>query len=159
MLSYCKSLGVILAIAFVMSGSMSHTVFAGDIKISIERLKTLKGHVEVALYDSAEHFAKQETPLKRWYVPTVEIAQKGILAKNLPEGFYALAIYHDENNNRLLDQTFFAWPLEGFGFSLDVAPLFTLPDFKDTSFYLANNSRIRQGITMRYWGQFDFDRW
>ena len=36
---------------------------------------------------------------------------------DLPPGRYALAGYHDENDNDRFDQTWIGWPDEGLGFS------------------------------------------
>ena len=132
---------------------------AGTLTVLPSRLIGSEGHVGIAIYDSEDHYAKQETPIRRAYIPANEFPENGFKFKNLPEGFYAVAMYHDVNNNRIFDQTFFGWPLEGFGFSHDVIPMLTLPDFKDTSFYLAGNSNARQKLVMRYWNRFDFDAW
>lgn len=147
---------ILLAVILV---GMPLAAQAGSLTVLPSRLIGGEGHVDIAVYDSEDHYAKQETPVRRAYIVASEFPRNGFTFKNLPEGFYAVAMYHDVNNNGIFDQTFFGWPLEGFGFSHDVVPMLTLPDFKDTSFYLAGNSNARQKLVMRYWGQFDFEAW
>ena len=51
----------------------------------------------------------------------------------LKPGTYALAVYHDENENREFDTGFLGIPLEGFGFSNDAPVFFGPPDFADAA--------------------------
>ncbi|WP_428375131.1 DUF2141 domain-containing protein [Lichenicoccus sp.] len=44
-------------------------------------------------------------------------------------GTYAVAIYHDENDNHHFDRNFLGLPAEGYGFSNNAAPLFAPPRF------------------------------
>ncbi|MFQ5624920.1 MAG: DUF2141 domain-containing protein, partial [Paracoccaceae bacterium] len=52
---------------------------------------------------------------------------------DLKPGTYAIAVYHDENENRELDRGFLGIPLEGFGFSNDSFIGFGAPDFADAA--------------------------
>lgn len=151
-----KIMQIYLALTLFIMGQNAH---AGDLTIVIENLEDKEGYLEIALYDSEDHYAKQETPTRRLYVPAAEATPRGFSFKNLPEGFYAVAIYHDENKNGQFDQTFFGWPKEGFGFSRGAKPVFDLPDFGETSFYLARNARAREGIVLRYLDPLDYESW
>ena len=44
-------------------------------------------------------------------------------------GTYAVAVYHDENDNHRFDRTLLGLPAEGYGFSNNVTPLFGLPSY------------------------------
>ena len=44
-------------------------------------------------------------------------------------GTYAVAVYHDENDNHRFDRSLLGLPAEGYGFSNNVTPLFGLPSF------------------------------
>jgi uncharacterized protein (DUF2141 family) len=44
-------------------------------------------------------------------------------------GTYAVAVYHDENDNHRFDRTLLGLPAEGYGFSNNVTPLLGLPSF------------------------------
>ena len=57
-----------------------------------------------------------------------------IVIKGLKPGFYALAVFHDENLNDNFDQGIFGIPLEKYGFSNDASGFFSAPDFDDAKF-------------------------
>ena len=66
----------------------------------------------------------------------------------LPRGPYALAVIHDENDNRRLD-TFAGIPREGFGFSRNPPIGFGAPRFAAARFDLAGDADTQQ-VRMRY---------
>ena len=47
----------------------------------------------------------------------------------LPPGRYAIAIYHDENGNGVMDKNFIGIPSEGFGFSRNARGFAGPPSF------------------------------
>ena len=55
-----------------------------------------------------------------------------LIIDNLKEGYYAMAIYHDENSNNEFD-TFLSFPEEKYGFSNDAA-VFLINDNWDSDY-------------------------
>jgi uncharacterized protein (DUF2141 family) len=53
---------------------------------------------------------------------------EGCFALSAP-GTYAVAVYHDENDNHRFDRTLLGLPAEGYGFSNDAPTPFGLPSF------------------------------
>ena len=49
-------------------------------------------------------------------------------------GEYAIAVYHDENNNGHMDKRMFGIPKEPYGFSNNYRPLMSAPTFNDCKF-------------------------
>lgn len=49
----------------------------------------------------------------------------------LPQGSYAIACFHDENDNDKLDRAFSGFPTEAYGFSNDARGVFGPPDLED----------------------------
>ena len=64
-------------------------------------------------------------------------------------GTYAVAVYHDENDNHHFDRTLLGLPAEGYGFSNNVKPLFGLPSFASVTFPVGP-TQTRIGITLIY---------
>ena len=54
--------------------------------------------------------------------------------ENLRLGTYALSLYHDENNNGMLDTNFFGIPKEPYGFSNDARGTFGPPKYTAAQF-------------------------
>jgi uncharacterized protein (DUF2141 family) len=66
----------------------------------------------------------------------------------IPQGTYAIACYHDENNNGKLDTKFMGIPKEGTGASNDARGTMGPPKFKDAKFQLVSDTSVR--IQMNY---------
>ncbi|RKX74450.1 MAG: hypothetical protein DRP60_10265, partial [Spirochaetes bacterium] len=68
--------------------------------------------------------------------------------KNLPQGLFAVAVYHDQNENEELDKGLFGIPKEGYAFSNNVFGSFGPPKFDEASFLLNGKKEIV--INMKY---------
>ncbi|WP_231370315.1 DUF2141 domain-containing protein [Sphingomonas phyllosphaerae] len=79
---------------------------------------------------------------------SVPADQHSIRFTALPRGDYAVAVIHDENDNKKLD-TFAGIPKEGFGFSRNPAIRFGPPRFAAARFTLATDAEEQQ-VRMRY---------
>lgn len=65
------------------------------------------------------------------------------MLEGLPEGAYAVSLYHDENGNGRLDTNEMRIPIEPWGFSNDAIGLFGPASFEDARFTLpAEGARI-----------------
>ena len=64
-------------------------------------------------------------------------------------GVYALAVYHDENNNHHFDRSLIGLPLEGYGFSNNASIFMGPPSFASVRFPVrAGDNRLT--IRLRY---------
>ncbi len=66
-----------------------------------------------------------------------------------PSGTYAVAVYHDENDNHHFDRNFLGLPAEGYGFSNDAPTLFGPPSF-DAARLTVRPGENRIFIRLRY---------
>jgi uncharacterized protein (DUF2141 family) len=64
-------------------------------------------------------------------------------------GLYAVAVYHDQNNNHRFDRTLIGMPAEGYGFSNNAPIFFAPPSFKSAAF-AAGPGDNRIAIKLRY---------
>jgi len=90
--------------------------FAGDLTVRIERVRSDRGSIPGALYASEASYLNQ--PRAR---ATFKVQARGgdieYVFRNLAPGQYALSVFHDENDNGVLDRNPFGIPREGYGFS------------------------------------------
>jgi len=89
----------------------------------------------VAVYDKAENFLSEES-LMKLYMPVLQPGQMRIPVSTLPSGTYALAIYHDEDDDGKLDKNWLGIPREPIGFSNDARGRMGPPKFEDAAFFL-----------------------
>jgi len=95
----------------------------------------------VALYNKPEGFTE---PKKAVHLRSVE-AEKGqvTLSLNVPPAKYAVAVFHDANNNGVLDKNAFGIPTEAYGFSNNARGRFGPPDFGDCLIEIGPNTQAR----------------
>ena len=100
------------------------------------------GQILVAVYDRPEGFLKKGNAIMGVRTKAVSgITELHI--ENLPEGQYALAIYHDENGNDELDTNWLGIPKEPIGFSNAKMKAFGPPGFKDCAFRFDSDKQIQ----------------
>ena len=117
-----KSVKLIFAFAvlvFVVSGSgigFSETG-KGNLKVVIKNLVNDKGNVKIALFNSEENYSdKKAVPFR---VMQIEIKgkQAEYVFEKLSYGEYAFKLFHDENNNGVMDTNLVGIPTEEYAFS------------------------------------------
>ncbi|MCF8481454.1 MAG: DUF2141 domain-containing protein [Rhodospirillum sp.] len=126
-LALCAVLSVMGDTPLAVAGSNG-----GTLAVAITGLRSDKGLVRLALYDQADRFPKRDGVIR-----TIRVSPDGEKAEalftDLPEGRYAIAFFHDENDNGKFDQGLLGVPMEGFGFSRDARVLLGPPSFEDAA--------------------------
>jgi len=112
----------------------------GRLEVTVEGLKSSRGRVALALFDSAESYAERDEPYRREFVPVDEKACRWVV-EGLPPGDYALIFYHDRNDNRVLDKNKLGIPKEPYGFSGGAGALFGAPSFDAVRFSVGEGTR------------------
>ena len=84
-----------------------------DLTVAIGALSSLRGSVHVALYAEAGGFPTREGVFQD---RIVRASEPWATFGALPPGTYAVAVYHDENDNGAFDKGLFGLPEEGYGF-------------------------------------------
>ena len=104
------------------------------IKVTVEKVRNSKGLITAVLYDdNPKTFLKSGARLDRIRVEAREGQTE--LCLNAPAaGRYSVALYHDENGNKELDQDFLGIPVEGYGFSQNPGFRFGKPEVEETLF-------------------------
>ncbi len=101
--------------------------------IAAEGLKSSDGLIAVGVYNSTNSFLKDGKTCAGIF----ELAKEGttkIIIPDLPNGTYAVSIFHDENGNKKLDTNFMGIPKEPVAFSKAKMKTFGPPDFSECSF-------------------------
>jgi len=89
---------------------------AATLEVRIDGLRAAKGHVLVALADSADAWDGKAQPRARMRHPVAGTSET-IRFDDLPPGSYAISLFHDENDNGQMDKNIVGMPTEGYGFS------------------------------------------
>lgn len=111
-----------------------------SIILTIKNINNSNGNVIIKLFNN-----KSEFPDGKPFNITTEKASKNqitIRLKNIPSGFYAIALFHDENSNCILDENFIGIPKEGYGFSNNAKAFMRAPTFDESKFELKHDMKI-----------------
>jgi uncharacterized protein (DUF2141 family) len=106
---------------------------AADLTIHVDDLKAAGGNVLVAVYGSEGTFLKK--PDGASGAPASPGATQ-VVIKDLPEGTYAFAVFHDANSNGKMDKNIVGIPTEDYGFSNNAMGKMGPPSFNDAKFVL-----------------------
>jgi uncharacterized protein (DUF2141 family) len=105
----------------------------GGIEVNINGVRNSKGKISIGLFNKANKFPEEVSRYKGIIMDIKGKSVRGIFS-NIPNGTYAIAIFHDENNNRKLDKNIFGIPNEGYGFSNNATAIFGPPTFDQAKF-------------------------
>jgi uncharacterized protein (DUF2141 family) len=109
--------------------------------VKVHGIDNTNGQVEVALYNDAELFPEVGKTLQM-----IRIKPEGKEVvyefKNLKAGEYAIATFHDENDDKVCNTNLIGIPTEAFAFSNDFRPFLSAPNFEDCSFKLSQNMEV-----------------
>lgn len=116
----------------------------GDITVVISNFDNNQGKAYIALYNSEASF------LNKGFEATFSKIEKNSCAvtfKDVPNGTYAVSMFHDENDNNKMETTLFGIPTEDYGCSNNATGFMGPPKWDDAKFEI-NNKSITQHITL-----------
>ena len=104
-----------------------------DLLVIVTGLRSQKGNVHIALYDDPDRFPDSDGMILKVEVPIVKgMARHKFI--DLEHRRYAVAVYHDENDNDQFDQGFLGIPLEDYAFSNNAPVFLGPPSYGDAAF-------------------------
>jgi uncharacterized protein (DUF2141 family) len=117
------------------------------ITVTIEGINNTNGKIQIGLYSKKSDFGNYDKVF-------IGVAASPLIDKitytfkDIPEGTYAIATWHDANANKKIDKNFFGIPSEKYGFSLNKYGKFGPPDFDDVSFKIGKVENIQLTIQL-----------
>ena len=109
------------------------------LSMKVSNFKTIKGVLRVCITDKKDDFLKSCIFSKTVVVKDATVSLK---IENMEKGNYAVSVYHDENNNDILETTrLFGIPIEPYGFSNNPSMTFG-PSFKKSVFKMTSDQNI-----------------
>jgi uncharacterized protein (DUF2141 family) len=119
-----------------------------NINLEIEDIAQGRGEIVVLVYNQQQDFL-QESKAFRSYTAQMVKGKAKIQLKKLPEGEYAISVFHDQNYDKRLTKNFLGIPLEGFGFSRNPKVRLGPPDYRDCVIRYSGET-IKEKISLTY---------
>lgn len=127
---------MLIAMVTVGTAAAQHTL-----KMEIKGVTSTQGKVSAALYTDQKSFLKFDKVFKAVSAKAV----KGIttlIVEDIPDGNYAVAVFHDKNGNGKLDTNFLGIPTEPVAFSKAKMKTFGPPKFEECAFPIMKDTEI-----------------
>ena len=111
------------------------------IEVVVPNIPSINGEIQIGLYNKSATFPKVGKEFKTYRYKVTKKRMKFKLT-GLPRGFYALALYHDINSDKVCNRNLIGIPTERFGFSNNVKPILSAPSFKSARLILLENKVV-----------------
>jgi uncharacterized protein (DUF2141 family) len=112
-----------------------------NLKVKVHGIQNANGQIELSIYNDANVFPEVGKTYKMVRIDS-KVSEIIYEFKDLPAGEYAIATYHDENNDNECNTNLLGVPTEAYAFSNDFRPFLSAPDFSDCSFKVSQNTEI-----------------
>ena len=124
---------------FLVVGFQSFAQYT--LKVKVYGIENTNGQIELSVYNDAKVFPEVGKTYKMVRIDA-KVGEITYEFTNLPAGEYAIATFHDENNDKECNTNLIGVPTEAFAFSNDFRPFLSAPDFSDCSFKVDKNMEI-----------------
>ena len=129
------AIGSALLVSFALPVSLAADPARSTLSADVRSLRSEKGRVGCALYGSERGFPKdRDAALETRWCDIASDKTASCQFDDVVAGTYAIACFHDENNNGKLDTNLLGIPTEGVGVSNDAKGFMGPPKFKDAAF-------------------------
>ena len=112
-----------------------------DLTINVTGFPSSKGEAYIAIYRATDDFPVFGKQYKG-KTTTISGNVSQVVFSSIPSGSYAVAVYHDKNNNNVLDKNYLGIPVEAYGFSNNARRTFSAPSFSEAALNLTKNKTI-----------------
>ncbi|HWZ23250.1 MAG TPA: DUF2141 domain-containing protein [Cytophagaceae bacterium] len=107
----------------------------GNLKITVTELKNSDGEIDFNLFNSSDGFPGDGTKTLKHLRGKINKDNCSVTFENLPFGKYAISIYHDENNDKKFNKSWYGKPIEGVAVSNNAKGSITgPPSFEEAKF-------------------------
>jgi uncharacterized protein (DUF2141 family) len=140
----------IVLVALPSALSADDTSKTAGIKLEVTGFRSDNGKLGCSIFNGPEGFPRDGTKVFRHMWAPIHNGHGECFFAGVPAGDYAATIFHDENNNNKFDMNWMGMPLEGYGFSNNVKPMFKAPSFDECNFHYEGTGTKEIPIEMIY---------
>lgn len=118
----------------------------GELTVRVSNISPAEGDLYIAIYDHREKYMEPDLAVFNKVV-AVEAGTQSIIFTDVPEGEYAITVFHDQDGNGELNLGTFGIPKEPYGFSNNARGIMGPPNFEKTKFSFTDELEVE--ITLK----------
>jgi uncharacterized protein (DUF2141 family) len=124
----------------LFSSLFSLNACAHELILTVDKISKPKGVMMIALYNAADGY---NSDINTFSGKRIAVAQNTLTLNfgDIPAGDYAIKLYHDENENGVIDKNVIGIPTESYGFSNNSGAM-GQPSFDKAKFSVSSNTTI-----------------
>ncbi len=111
-----------------------------EFTIVVNNIEEIKGRILIGIFEKEEDYPKEDRMFRALAITVDANAVSGSV--RLPKGEYAVALFHDENDDEICNTNWIGIPREAFGFSNNIRPFFSLPAFDKVKVNVVQDKKI-----------------
>jgi uncharacterized protein (DUF2141 family) len=126
-----------MKILFILLLSWFQTEQKGTLTVKVKDVLQAQGSVRMAVYNNEKSFPSESQSFcgdALTLKPGINIQ---LSCDQIPFGIYAVAVYHDVNNNGKMDKNALGIPTEPYAFSNNINVKWRAPKFREAAFNFA----------------------
>ncbi len=117
-------------------------LIANDLTVTVTKIQGDKGDILIGVYNRDDGSFADISKYYKKVAVKIDGKRVSTTFKGLPNGVYAVAVIHDENQNKKIDKNFLGIPTEGYGFSNNHRFMMRGATFKESQFKLDKDKEI-----------------
>jgi len=131
-----------ISLIVIFCFACSQFLGAQSLTVKLEKISSSKGKMMLALYNRESGFPG--TPKSAFRILQVPANKPSVVLMfdQIPPGTYALAVFHDINEDGELNTNLLGVPKEGYGFSNNARASFRAPTFNEAAFEFSGQKSI-----------------
>jgi len=138
--------GALTAFALLSSTPQTHSMQVAsrlNLTVKVTGARNAKGKIRAALFSGPQGFPSETGRSIQTQLGDIDPSTKtaNLTFSKLPEGTYAIILYHDENMNNKLDTDMMGIPKEGYASSNNPRMRLGPPDYNESKFKLATDGQ------------------
>lgn len=129
---------IVLGLLVAVPKFFAQSSTTSTLTVRVTGARNSKGKIGVALFPNADGFPGDTTKALRVQRADIDPASSNaqVVFDGIPQGKYAVSVFHDENMNGKLDKNFVGAPKEGYGASNNPKKRMGPPRFEEAKFSL-----------------------
>jgi len=145
------ALALMLVAAMMPGSSRAQNAPDAGIKVDVSGFRNANGQVRCALWPPSPGFPRDDSQILTHVAAPIRNGEGNcVFAGHFKAADYAVTLFHDEDNSGKFKSNMIGYPLEGYGFSNNVVPVFKAPSFDECKFHYDGSGWKKISIKMIY---------